>query len=383
MILLVTGPRDWTGDDDGAVQEVASGATKARPSKNCETCGKCFYKGKREGAATWLKRRRCSAACAVDSSTTKLKNIAGRRFGSLTVTVRGRGDNRRRGWVCVCDCGKQIIAQGSGLRAGRIASCGCQRKNKSVVPGAVFHNLTVISDGPARYNRRHILCLCKCGDQCIVSASRLLSGHTKSCGCIRASVRTRYDMEPLAPRSQIMHGSIRVVNRVANYRKLPIERIRLSPDELAFRELISAYRSNAKAKCREFSLSHEEACSILTNRCHYCGIKPYRRIRATRARFDKTTILTNGIDRIDNRDGYVAGNCVPCCANCNFSKRQLTEGDFAAWVFRCALHMAEKPQYFAQAFRAGIIGKGPSNARSDRPVRIVPRINSGSQRRDK
>jgi len=36
----------------------------------------------------------------------------------------------------------------------------------------------------------------------------------------------------------------------------------------------------------------------------------------------------NGIDRIDNTKDYTLDNCVPCCKNCNYAKRTLTQHDF-------------------------------------------------------
>jgi hypothetical protein len=34
-------------------------------------------------------------------------------------------------WKCLCDCGKEIIVNGSKLRSGRTKSCGCLRDEKS------------------------------------------------------------------------------------------------------------------------------------------------------------------------------------------------------------------------------------------------------------
>jgi hypothetical protein len=42
----------------------------------------------------------------------------------------------------------------------------------------------------------------------------------------------------------------------------------------------------------------------------------------------------NGVDRKDNAVGYTLENSVPCCATCNFAKRQMTVAEFIAWVDR-------------------------------------------------
>ena len=38
--------------------------------------------------------------------------------------------------------------------------------------------------------------------------------------------------------------------------------------------------------------------------------------------------LYNGIDRIDNKLGYIKGNMTPCCKICNHAKHDLT---FEGW----------------------------------------------------
>lgn len=56
---------------------------------------------------------------------TKVKNRIGQTYGSLTVV--SRADNTPHGksrWVCVCSCGKQIVAQSDNLQTGRTMSCG-------------------------------------------------------------------------------------------------------------------------------------------------------------------------------------------------------------------------------------------------------------------
>jgi hypothetical protein len=42
----------------------------------------------------------------------------------------------------------------------------------------------------------------------------------------------------------------------------------------------------------------------------------------------------NGIDRRDNAKGYTIDNCLPCCENCNYIKRDIPYEDFMAWLDR-------------------------------------------------
>ena len=66
------------------------------------------------------------------------------------------------------------------------------------------------------------------------------------------------------------------------------------------------YIKNCRQKKREFSLSEVEFCSIIKQPCYYCG-----------------SIEKVGVDRIDSKIGYVEGNCLPCCWNCNHLKNDL------------------------------------------------------------
>lgn len=52
--------------------------------------------------------------------------------------------------------------------------------------GMLFGRLTVIKES-GRTKDRHILwkCKCECGNTVDVSSRDLLSGHTKSCGCLQ------------------------------------------------------------------------------------------------------------------------------------------------------------------------------------------------------
>jgi hypothetical protein len=58
--------------------------------------------------------------------------LIGKRFGISTVVNRigDIGDNRKRHWECVCDCGVRFHARGSDLTAGNTKSCGCLKHHQ-------------------------------------------------------------------------------------------------------------------------------------------------------------------------------------------------------------------------------------------------------------
>lgn len=56
----------------------------------------------------------------------KVKNLLGKKFGRLLVIRRVENNNRNRAmWLCKCDCGKEKITSGYRLISGKTRSCGC------------------------------------------------------------------------------------------------------------------------------------------------------------------------------------------------------------------------------------------------------------------
>jgi hypothetical protein len=62
-------------------------------------------------------------------------NLAGERFGRLTVINLAGTKNGKRVWHCRCDCGREIITTGSNLRTGNSQSCGCFHREWAVERG--------------------------------------------------------------------------------------------------------------------------------------------------------------------------------------------------------------------------------------------------------
>lgn len=124
-------------------------------------------------------------------------DITGQKFGRLTVLSRSANSKDGRAmWRCLCDCGNETIVSGKVLRNGHTKSCGCL--NKEITSkrftidrvGLTYGKLTVISradDYLSPNGRKHTmwLCQCECGNTTIVDSCQLVTGKTKSCGCLR------------------------------------------------------------------------------------------------------------------------------------------------------------------------------------------------------
>lgn len=118
----------------------------------------------------------------------KIEDLAGKRFGKLTViSLEGKDEKRGTLWKCQCDCGNIKIAKSHILKSGHIKSCGCSYKKN--LKGKRFGRLTVISEnGRDCIGNVLWLCKCDCGNEVTVKSSMLNNGHTKSCGCFAKEI---------------------------------------------------------------------------------------------------------------------------------------------------------------------------------------------------
>lgn len=60
---------------------------------------------------------------------TKRKDLKGKKFSNLTVaSFHSSSENGKARWTCFCDCGKAVVVQACNLLSGHTKSCGCMRK---------------------------------------------------------------------------------------------------------------------------------------------------------------------------------------------------------------------------------------------------------------
>lgn len=120
-------------------------------------------------------------------------NEVGNRYGRLVVIERAPNDSAGRAyWKCKCDCGNLTIVRGTTLRSGATNSCGCLQKEKAKangndLSGKRFGRLAVIEQSTNNTNHRGKFwkCECDCGNFIVTRGDNLLSGSTKSCGCLQ------------------------------------------------------------------------------------------------------------------------------------------------------------------------------------------------------
>ena len=115
-----------------------------------------------------------------------LKDFVGKRFGMPTVLeYAGKRDGMHR-WRCLCDCGKESIVGQTLLQSGKTKSCGCNGyPPMEDLTGRVFGKLTVLEQAEWKNGTSYWRCRCECGNETTVRYAYLITGHTKSCGCLQ------------------------------------------------------------------------------------------------------------------------------------------------------------------------------------------------------
>lgn len=122
------------------------------------------------------------------------KDETGNKYGKLTVLNRDYSkpkSNKNAYWLCQCDCGNQTIVIGTKLRSGETKSCGCLKKEngKSKIidlTNQKFGRLTILERAASTsQGMAQWKCQCECGNIVIVTGSNLRRGHTQSCGCLQ------------------------------------------------------------------------------------------------------------------------------------------------------------------------------------------------------
>lgn len=58
------------------------------------------------------------------------ESLVGEVFGRLTVVSQAESANRRRRWVCKCECGNRAVLISGDLISGHTQSCGCLGKER-------------------------------------------------------------------------------------------------------------------------------------------------------------------------------------------------------------------------------------------------------------
>ena len=174
-----------------------------------------------------------------------------------------------------------------------------QKRHKDLT-GIKFGRLTPVKFTHRKVNGKKAAfwkCKCDCGNTSYTRPWTLTDGRSKSCGCWAKE------------KNQKQEGVSAFNTWFLSTRSYAIKRSKLV-----------------------WKLSKEQVLDLVKRNCHYCGSPPCRKLYKTKCA--NGTMITNGIDRQDNNLGYIPSNCVPCCWNCNASKRNLPINEWMNWIAR-------------------------------------------------
>lgn len=126
--------------------------------------------------------------------SSRIKDHINKTFGRLTVLGLGaKNDKGRQLWLCQCSCGNTTDVIPYSLKNGDTSSCGCleiearflrHEKNRNDKLGKRYNRLLVVEVDKINKDGTFFKCQCDCGNTTSVRGAYLVSGKTKSCGCL-------------------------------------------------------------------------------------------------------------------------------------------------------------------------------------------------------
>lgn len=230
----------------------------------------------------------------------RIADATGQVFGKVTI-VKDKLLNQKA--LIKCECGIEKIVRRYDVLDGKIKSCGsteCAGKWIDIT-GQRFDQLVALKFIGLSGNKQTIVweCKCNCGSIIRTGYIGLVTGHKKSCGCIKTE-------------------------RVSKALSLPI-------NIACENQIFNAYKAGAKKRNLKFALTKTEFIDFLQKNCFYCNSTPSNCMTKKRVTGNESYCF-NGVDRIDNTIGYTLDNCVACCKICNIAKNNHTIQDFLNWL---------------------------------------------------
>jgi hypothetical protein len=237
----------------------------------------------------------------------KKHNLIGRRFelgvvvSEVGVRTIGHGKYPRQyqEWLLKCDCGQEYITTTQHLLSGNTRSCGCLRRCNLL--GKRFGYGIVIAFAGYYYKgciskRRCVVwkLRCDCGNEYETISEYLTNGNCSSCGCMKKNFHNVPNMSNGRTKATI---------------------------SVYFKNI----QQNAKRRGYDFCMTQNELLDLFYKQNSKCALS-----NETISFENKTASL----DRIDNTKGYSIDNVQWVHRTINFMKNTLLQQDFIQWCHK-------------------------------------------------
>jgi hypothetical protein len=163
-------------------------------------------------------------------------------------------------------------------------------------------------------NQRYCQCQCDCGKVNVFKLFMVAKGKIKSCGCLKDETRIKN-----------LTG--------AGHNKL-------DKGVAASHCLFKNYLRDAKRRDLNFDLTLEQFLELTKQNCYYCEATPSKIMHNRRIK--DSGYIYNGIDRLNNDEGYTLTNSVACCKECNYMKSSMSFESFKSKIEKIHKNLCQK-----------------------------------------
>lgn len=227
------------------------------------------------------------------------------------ITEAGYKGKAMRLVLTKCACGTETTKSLASIIAGVSSSCG-KKGCKTRTSPALKKSYTIgdkVTDSyvyagedldKSTSNHRHILVKCSCGN----TSSIRIDGISKNPSCRKCG---------LAKRRVTFHSKYQ---------------------EALLKNVYASYERQAKNRSYSFEISYEQFKTLASSKCYYCSTEPSNTVKS-----NGRELKYNGVDRLDNNEGYHGLNTVSCCGTCNIMKRHHELRDFLEHIKKIQQHL--------------------------------------------
>lgn len=125
-------------------------------------------------------------------------DMVGEQYGRLTV-LSYAGNSK---WRCICECGNQSTVHRQKLISSHTRSCGCLAKMRDLT-GNIYNSWMVIKFIKREGDRYFWECECECGTRRIIGSTIFRHGASKHCGCKRSLIGKKFNLLTVVDKERI------------------------------------------------------------------------------------------------------------------------------------------------------------------------------------